>query len=190
MNGFRHLIGVDPGFASFGFGVVRLLPDTEEVVEMGVIRTKKSSLKQRTLAADDNVRRCREIASAMLQLVKIYDPVAICGESMSYPRNASAAAKVAMTWGIVCTIAEENSLPVFQASPQKIKSKLTGTQKASKSQVQDALRELYPVTDFDRLLEKFPMGEHEHPWDALASVVTCLDAEPVRLVRRYAFEGT
>lgn len=180
----RVVIGLDPGFASFGVAVVEIGREGETPVYLGVIRTQKSSKKLRMLAVDDNFERTQRIADELTQLLLAYEVVAIGAESMSFPRNASSSAKVGMTWGVIASLALRHSLPVFQCSPQQLKQKVAGSKKASKADVADALRQLYPATDFDELLKKLPMGEHEHAWDALASVVVCLDAEPVKMVRR------
>jgi Holliday junction resolvasome RuvABC endonuclease subunit len=182
----RYVIGIDPGFASFGLAVVQLYPAFERVIAMDVVRTKRSNIKSRILEADDSIRRVREISTAFMKYVAEYSPVAFCAESMSYPRNASSAAKVAMSWGAIASIAERNLIPVFQASPQTIRNRLTGAKKASKDKIRDVLIDMYgDKTDFDKLLGHLPWVEHEHAWDALASVVACLDAEAVRMVRKY-----
>jgi Holliday junction resolvasome RuvABC endonuclease subunit len=182
----KHVMGFDPGFASFGVAVVELGPDMEKPIFMGVIRTKKSTKRQKMLATEDNFDRVQIIVEELSKLVLQYDLVALSAESMSFPRNASSSAKVGMTWGVIAALSIQHQFPVFQCTPQQLKIKLTGSRKASKTEVADALRLRYPNTDFEDLLKFLPMGEHEHAWDALASVVVCLDAEPVKMVRRLA----
>lgn len=180
----NHVMGFDPGFASFGVAVVELGATSEVPIWMGVIRTKKSNKRQKLLATEDNFDRLQHVAEELDKLVRQYDLVALGAESMSFPRNASSSAKVGMTWGVIATLSFEHRLPVFQCSPQRLKAQLTGSKQASKEDVSNALRHRYPNTDFDDLLKGLPHGEHEHAWDALASVVVCLDAEPVKMVRR------
>lgn len=182
----KHVMGFDPGFASFGVAVVELGPTVEKPIFMGVIRTKKSTKRQKLLATEDNFDRLQIIAEEVEKLILQYDLVALSAESMSFPRNASSSAKVGMTWGVIATTSTQHQLPVFQCTPQQLKIKLAGSRQASKAEVADALRRRYPNTDFEELLKYLPMGEHEHAWDALASVVVCLDAEPVKMVRRLA----
>lgn len=180
----KHAIGLDPGFASFGVAVVELEQETDRPISMQVIRTAKANKKLKMLAVEDNFVRAQLIADELSKIILAHDVVALGAESMSFPRNASSSAKVGMTWGIIATLAARHNLPVFQCSPQQLKDKIAGSKKASKDDVANALRQRYPDADFDDLLKSLPLGEHEHAWDALGSVVVCLDAEPVKMVRR------
>lgn len=195
------ILGIDPGFASLGFAVLRLEAAGPEVVTLGVVRTKKSDKKQRVLAADDNIRRCREIARPLDSLMTFgtsgYVPRAlrdpgddravrlVCAEKMSFPRNASAAAKMAMSWGMIVANLEHYGLPLLQASPQDVKRRVTGSASASKEEVQAALKKRFG-RGLGRMVKALPEGEHEHAFDALASAVACLDSEEGRLVASMA----
>jgi len=177
-----YVLGLDPGFASFGYGVVELLRDSERIVEVNVIRTKKDAKKRAVLAADDNFRRARAIYAALIEVVDRYHPVVVAAETMSFPRDASAAAKVAMAWGVISAIAESRQLPMAQASPMKIKQSVAGNPKASKEDVQSALRRRY-VGQFFPFQKALPQGQWEHGYDAIGSIVTCLDGDVLRMAR-------
>ena len=174
-----YVLGLDPGFASLGYALVALHPVRETILSMGVIRTSKSTAKQGVLAADDNLRRARELWSLINQQLTAVE--VICAESMSFPRNSQAAAKVAMSWGVIAALAEQRGLPIVQASPQAIKKSLCGVKSASKEEVQAALTARYGALPLD---PKVPKGEHEHAFDALAAVVCCLDSEVLRMARK------
>ena len=181
------LMGIDPGFASMGFALVELdggiYGSTPiSVVSMGVIRTEKSDKKQNVLASNDNFRRARELSR---ELRKIPRPDVICAESMSYPRNSSAAAKVSMAWGIIADYCEASGTPMLMATPKELKRAVCGNAGASKEEVQAALKTRYGST-LEDLLHKagIPAGQWEHPFDALAAVTACLESETLRLLRR------
>ncbi len=190
------VVGFDPGFASCGFAVVQLFPAYETVLEMGVIRTSKSDKKTKTFAADDNLRRCREVAKEVERLLMqgtietlpsgashhYWSRRAVCAEAMSFPRSASVAAKMAMTWGVLVANVERAKLPLLQATPQEMKVKLTGRKDASKEDVEAALKKKYGKA-IARHVKGIPPSLHEHAYDALASIVTCLDSEVIRMVR-------
>jgi crossover junction endodeoxyribonuclease RuvC len=176
-------LGVDPGFASFGWCALAVsAPAQLQPVGAGVIRTKKASARARTYASDDNLARAREIYRALDALVRMYAPQVLCAEAMSFPRNASAAAKVAISWGVLAAVAEARQLPLLQASPQAVKKAVCGVNDASKEQVQAAFRER--VRDLGDLLGGVPAGQHEHPYDAGAVVLACLDSDVMRLLVR------
>lgn len=177
-----YVLGVDPGFASFGVAVVRLDRALEQVVAVQVLRTQKSSKKQNVKAADDNFHRAQEIASNLHTLVKLWQPMAIAAEAMSFPRNASAAAKVAMAWGLLVDLSVVYSLPMVQATPQEIKKILCRDKSATKEQVQEALQTRYP-DQFATFTKEVPGGQWEHGFDAVGAVVACLGTDVLRMAR-------
>lgn len=181
-----YVFGIDPGFASIGYSIVQLFTDNEEVIEAGVIRTKKSAEKRNVLASDDNVRRAREIYTELAALIldRNWRIAAICAESMSYPRNSSAAAKMAMCWGLLAAISQQHNIPVVQASPQEVKKAVCRSGSASKEEVEAALRTRYQA--LDAKVSSVPASLHEHCFDSIASVVACLNSDVVRMARRMA----
>ena len=180
------ILGIDPGFSSVGY-VCKLL--TGELVRAGVFRTKKSDKKQRVMAVDDNFRRAREIAEFFrdLQYGLKHEGtllVAICAEAMSFPRHASVAAKVALTWGVLADFTVNTDLPLVQATPQDIKKTVCGDRSASKEAVAEAVKVTHP--EIAGFLKDIPGGEHEHVYDALAAVLACAGSDVVRALRRTA----
>jgi Holliday junction resolvasome RuvABC endonuclease subunit len=106
---------------------------------------------------------------------------AIAAEAMSFPRNASNSAKMALCWGVLASIAEARGLPIVQTSPQALKRAVTGSATADKAEVQFGLLRRFG-NDVEELFIG-PDGLREHAFDALAAVVACLDSEPLRLAR-------
>lgn len=184
------VLGLDPGFASTGYALVELLPDREEVLKLGVISTEKAQKKRQVLASDDNFRRARELCAQLETIRKDAEAGlckyinGLCAESMSFPRHAGTAAKMAMCWGVISALSEVHGIPLSQATPKELKKRLCGSGTASKEEVQEVLRRRYGGEKMDLLLEGLPRGQHEHPYDALASVVACLDGEVLRTIRK------
>lgn len=179
------VLGIDPGFARCGVAIVELAPLSERVRSVAVIETSPSSKKIGVLATDDNFRRGRELAGRLTTIVESFKPAVIAAESMSFPRDSSSAAKVAMCWGVLCAIAYRYNLPLIQASPKQIKKVLCGVSTASKSEVQSALIERYSSA-FDRFTSDYPFTKREHGFDAVGAVVACLDSEVIRMARGMA----
>lgn len=189
MTDFVRLLGIDPGFASIGFAVVRLYPDREEIESLTVFTTEKAEKKRKVLASDDNFRRARSIAEALGGFLGAPQVEAICAESMSFPRSSSVAAKMAMCWGVLAAFAFNRGIPVLQATPKEIKKKLCGNGSASKDDIEAALVARHGRSTIEEALVKgfvTRKGDREHPLDALAAVVACLDSEVVRMARRMA----
>ncbi len=182
MKSSAFLLGLDPGFANMGWAVIEIASWGEKLIETGVLRTEKSDKKRQVLASDDNLRRGREVAETLMGVLKRHHISAICAESMSFPRNAGAAAKMAMCWGVVATLSAQSNLPVVQASPQEIKKCLCGKKDASKEEVEEAVKRRYGQTD--AMLADVAASYREHAYDAMAAVVTALErSEVIRAVR-------
>jgi len=184
------VMGIDPGFSSLGYAFVRLGQTDTVPVRMGLIRTKKSSKKLKVLASDDNFRRSKEIVEALDRVIAEVEAQdvghlrTICVESMSFPRNSSSAAKVAMVWGILAKMSVDTGIPVLQARPQEIKETLCHKANASKVEVRRACETIFGKDLLDELVKAVPESSREHPYDGLAAVVACLGSETVRLVRK------
>lgn len=182
MSNDVYVLGLDPGFASFGYSVVRFTPEGEEVITVNVIRTKKIDKKRNVLASDDNFRRARAIAAVLREVVIGFRPKAFAAEALSLPRNASAAAKVSMAWGILADIVEEFQIPLVQQSPQGIKKGLCGKVSATKAEVQQVVMDRYPGA-FESFMSGTPKSQWEHGFDSVSAIVATLDSDVLRAVR-------
>ena len=177
-------LGIDPGFASLGYSVVEIGEDSEHVLAMDVVRTSPATRKRRIREADDNVRRAGEIVKAIRGVFDRHNITVLCCESMSFPRGASAAAKLAMAWGAVVAIAIEHDVPILQATPKEIKKSVTGKKTASKEEVRKVLEEKYGGEVLARKIAHVTSCKQEHAFDALAAVISCLESETITLVRK------
>jgi Holliday junction resolvasome RuvABC endonuclease subunit len=176
------LLGVDPGLANFGWCLVEHHGHAGkdyviELLSMGVIRTEKD--KRRVLSSEDNVKRLQRIWGSLdLTMPPPKKPWVVCAESMSFTRNASASAKVAMTWGLLVAL----DRPILQRSPQDVKAAVTGSKNASKTKVEQALVKRFPK--IPSLLAGVPRSRWEHAVDSLAVVMACLEDDLVVLSSR------
>lgn len=194
-----HILGIDPGFANLGFslcvaGRTATGERTLSIQKMGCVFTEASSKKRNVLAADDNLRRTRELVVALDKLLGVDEEGrarvrVICAESMSFPRNASNAAKVALSWGIIGTLSVLRDVPVVQASPQEIKLAVAGAKTASKEEIQAALQTRFHTDLTERLtkVDGSPLTRKdavEHPYDSLAAIVACMGSEVLKALWR------
>jgi Holliday junction resolvasome RuvABC endonuclease subunit len=196
-----HLvIGLDPGFATFGFAVLAIdlmaydshagVGPKATVVGMGVLTSKKDPEAPKV---DDNVRRCSEFARQIENILAGRQPDArkgvgvealfpeanvsvVCAEAMSFPRSSSVAAKMAMTWGVIVANVVRRNLAFRQLAPQAVKLSVVGTKDASKLHVERVLVKRWGP-QIRRHLKGYRRGLHEHAYDALAVATACLDAE-------------
>jgi Holliday junction resolvasome RuvABC endonuclease subunit len=190
------LLGIDPGFSNFGYAALCIAPPPSEakrVISFGVFETEKAKKKQHVLATEDNLKRAREIADFLDSWIDAHgndrnQVIAICAESMSWPRNAGVTAKMGITWGVVATVARAKRVPIFQASPQEIKKRTAGFKSATKEEIQAAIGNIPAVHGLGycvrEILANMPKGAREHPSDALACALVCSEAEAIQVARR------
>ena len=178
------VLGMDPGFASFGWAIMDLPRSWEVVCGVGVIRTAPAKKRLRVRATDDNLTRAGFIARHLREICHQDSPALICTEAFSQPRSATVAAKVAMSYGVIAGLAQSLGIPLLQVTPQEIKQSVCGRVAASKADVRDAIRARYPGhTALDEFEAAYPEGQYEHGYDAVAAIVACLDSDMARLVR-------
>jgi Holliday junction resolvasome RuvABC endonuclease subunit len=142
---------------------------------MGVITTEKD--KRKVLEHEDLLKRLIKVRTGLDRVVleRMLDDrgdsevAALCIEALSYPRNLSAAAKVAATWGIMVGY----SLPIIQRSPQEVKLAVCGNRFASKAAIEAELEARFP--NAASLLGDMPKSRWEHAFDSLAVTVACID---------------
>ena len=180
-----NVIGIDIGFASLGWGIVELGRNDVRIVDAGCIRTKPSQKKRNVLAASDNIRRVRELDTGLVKVFERYEPRAFAAESMSWPRSSSVCAKLGMAWGVVLSLANARRLPIVIATPMEIKTALTGNGSASKEAVRQAVLDRRGFMRLAGMLDKaLPKGQHEHPVDATAAIITTLESDVMLTIRQ------
>jgi crossover junction endodeoxyribonuclease RuvC len=175
------VLGIDPGFSNIGIAVVDTI--TMSPKKLLLFTTEKSSKKSNVLATGDNFRRSKEIYVGIKQQIVEWSPKVLALESMSFPRNASVAAKMAYAWGVVAAIASETGIPVVQVTPQGLKKHLTDKNNASKEEIQEALFNKYgEALLLEAGLNDIAKGGWEHPLDALGAVLAASKSEIFSLI--------
>lgn len=126
-----RIIGIDPGTGILGFGVIEKKPKRVQMIEAGVIRTKKES--------PDHVRLL-EIYQNIEQIIKETQPSIMSIEKLFFARNVTTAMQVSQARGVALLAAAKFKLEVFEYTPLQIKMALTGYGKAEKKQIQEMVR--------------------------------------------------
>lgn len=178
------VLGLDPGFASLGWALVRLTPHHEEPLACGVIRTRKGYRKGETLASSDLHRRGRELAGILALIMRREAIVAICAESLSFVRSAKTMQQVGRAWGLIDAFATATDLPLVECSPVELKVAVCNDPTASKADVEKALRKRYPHAPWAEMLTDVTGAQREHAFDALGAVVACSASNVCRMARQ------
>lgn len=126
------ILGVDPGTAVTGFGLVRLNRRREAVlVECGVIRT---SSKAPLLV------RIREIYESVDELITEFSPAAMSVEDVFYGKNVRSALTLGHARGVILLAGALRDVEVVEYTPREIKKAVVGAGDASKNQVADMVQ--------------------------------------------------
>lgn len=178
------ILGVDVGFASIGVALLVHRDGAWHVAALSVVETKPTAKKRKVLAVEDNIRRAQEIGAAIDGFRSLAGVVAIASEAFSPPRSSSVASKIGMMVGVLSEIARANRIPFLQATPQTVKMAVCKSRKASKEEVEAAIRGLY--LDANDLLDRIVPSKREHAADALAAVHVCLRSPEIEMALRIA----
>ncbi len=128
------VLGIDPGTANTGYGVVRGGGGTTPtLVECGVIRTR---------ARDPLPARLREIYEGVIELIERHAPDALSVEGVFYSRNVRTTVVLGHARGVILLAAEQRGVVVNELAPAEIKKCVVGTGGATKEQVQFMLTRL------------------------------------------------
>jgi crossover junction endodeoxyribonuclease RuvC len=120
------VLGIDPGTAALGYGIVESRRGTLRMVDCGLLVTKPSaSLPQRLL----------QIHALLDELIALHKPDLLAVERLFFSRNAQTAFAVGQARGVVLLAAAQAEVPVREATPSEVKVAVTGYGKADKEQV-------------------------------------------------------
>ncbi len=151
-------LGIDPGTATTGYGLVRLSPDGELVaVKSGVILTPKD---------DSASARLETIYDRMRDLLKEHKPDTAAVEKLYFARNVTTALSVGQARGVVMLAIQKAGLEAFEYAPKEIKNAVAGYGGADKRQVQEMVR---------ALLQLDSIPKPDDAADALAVAITHLN---------------
>ena len=132
MAGERTVLGIDPGLNRTGYAVMVRDGKQARLIEGGVIRTDR----ERPLSD-----RLGELAEGLREVFADFSPGVVAVEQVfAHGRNLRSSLMIAHARGVILLVAAENRLPVVQLAPTEIKRLLTGTGRASKEQVQAAIK--------------------------------------------------
>jgi crossover junction endodeoxyribonuclease RuvC len=127
-------LGIDPGTATTGYGLVRLAPDGGLVaVNYGVILTpKEASAPARLVMLYDDLR----------DLISEYHPEIAAVEKLFFSRNVTTALAVGQARGVVMLCLQQAGIEAFEYTPNEVKQAVAGYGSAQKRQVQEMVRAL------------------------------------------------
>lgn len=149
-----RILGIDPGLAIVGYGVIDSDKGVYRPVDCGVINTPKElSLPE----------RLELIYKGMGELIDTFKPDQVAIEELFFTKNITTGITVAEARGVILLACKQSGLPMFEYTPNQIKQSLTGYGKADKKQIQ------FMIT---RLLGLKAIPKPDDAADALAIALT------------------
>lgn len=125
------ILGIDPGYAIVGWGVLEYRANKFRVIDYGAITTE---------AHTPFPDRLSLIFAGMNEIIEKYHPEVMSMEKLFYNNNAKTVIDVAQARGVITLSARLNSIPVFEYTPLQVKQSVTGYGRAVKKQVQEMTR--------------------------------------------------
>ena len=127
------ILGIDPGTATTGYGIIKVTNGSYEVVVFGLIETEKNG---------EPSIRLRKIYLQLNRIIKEQNPDVLAIEKIFFATNAKTAIRVGQAQGVMLLSAAKNKTKVFEYAPGTIKKVITGNGRADKKEVQQSLRKV------------------------------------------------
>ncbi len=127
------VLGIDPGYAIIGYGVISFDNMRFRPVEYGAITTPA-----KTLFSD----RLDKIFTGITAIIEKYNPDALSIEKLYFNTNTTTAIDVAQARGVIVLAAKLKGVPVYEYTPLQVKQAVTGYGRAEKKQVQEMVKHI------------------------------------------------
>jgi crossover junction endodeoxyribonuclease RuvC len=166
-----RVLGIDPGTANTGYGVVASAPGRLTALASGVIETSSRAPLERRLA---------DIHARVAELIDEHEPDAVAVEDLFFGNNARSAFAVGQARGVVLLAAGQRAIPCAAYTPQQVKGAVCGSGRAGKDQVGRMVQALLRLTE---------MPKADHTSDALAVAVCHVNRAPLQARLQKAADG-
>ena len=131
------ILGIDPGFAIVGFGVVGSDGGRQRLLSCGAITTPSN---------EPLPTRLLQIENDMAQLFDAFHPDAMAIEELFFTNNVTTGIGVAQARGVLLAAAERAKVPIYEYSPSEVKMAMTGYGKATKKQIMDMTKRILSLS--------------------------------------------
>ena len=135
------ILGIDPGLATLGYGVIEVAGDRRRMVQFGTLTTP---------AGQPMPQRLRAIFQGMNQLMDIYQPDDVAFEELFFSKNITTGMAVSAARGVALVAVVQRTDNLYEYTPMQIKQAVTGYGGADKHQVQQMVKMLLNMKDIAR----------------------------------------
>lgn len=134
-------LGIDPGTATTGYGLIDERSNRLAFVDHGVITTSRKDTSQ---------ARLKKIYSELKQIIIAYKPAAVAVEKLFFGANSKSAIAVGQARGLSLLAAAQFKIRVAEYTPLQVKMAVTGYGKADKKQVQQMVKTLLGLSELPK----------------------------------------
>jgi crossover junction endodeoxyribonuclease RuvC len=137
-----RILGLDPGTATVGYGLIEIENGQPSLVTYGVLSTSPED--------GGTARRLQIIYQGLNDLIQQYQPDTAAVEELFFGRNITTAVRVGQARGVLLLALANAGIPAAEYSPPKIKEAVSGYGKASKQQVQFMVQNILDLDEIPR----------------------------------------
>jgi crossover junction endodeoxyribonuclease RuvC len=127
------ILGIDPGVATTGYGILQVNGKGYSAVDFGLIETEKNG---------NPSKRLLDIHKQIIKVIKYHKPDVMAIEKLFFFSNAKTVMSVGQAQGVLMFSAAKTKLDVFEYAPAMIKKTITGNGRADKKDIQKSLRKV------------------------------------------------
>lgn len=131
-------MGIDPGIATTGFGVIKKIADKLEVIDYGCIITTPDM---------ETGDRLKIINNELSKLIKLHHPEVLAVERLFFFKNLKTAMPVSQAKGVILLTAAKKKIPVYEYTPLQVKMTVAGYGRAEKKQVQKMIKIMFNLEE-------------------------------------------
>ncbi len=135
------ILGIDPGYAIMGYGVVEKTGSRVKLLDVGAITTDKDMPM-----AD----RLKTLYSELMEVIAVNQPDEAAIEELYFNTNAKTVIFVGEARGVAILACANSGLPIYEYTPLQIKTSVTGNGRAEKKQVQNMVKTMLGMDDIIR----------------------------------------
>jgi len=129
----RIILGIDPGTAVMGYGLIKEMGSKIELISLGIIKME---------GIDDHMLKLQRIFEKTVALIDNYKPDCLAIEAPFYGKNIQVMLKLGRAQGVAMAAALSRNVVITEYAPRKIKQAITGNGNAAKEQVAAMLQNL------------------------------------------------
>ncbi|MDD5986880.1 MAG: crossover junction endodeoxyribonuclease RuvC [Eubacteriales bacterium] len=136
-----RILGIDPGYAILGWGVIDMAGNAFHAVDYGAVTTE---------AGTPMPRRLQHLYRELMHIIDVYHPQAASIEELFFNNNAKTAIHVGQARGVAVLACVNHDLPIGEYTPLQIKQALVGYGRAEKKQVQLMVKAILGLSEIPK----------------------------------------